>query len=125
VFELLAQEKEAEVLVDFLLVRQRFGHFEDQSGSVLVALIFPLRLDSLAEKLNGVDAPRCPLDRIAEYEWILRFLFAVILEEEVGEGGNGGLRPEVDEVCNRLEVGDEVDVALVGFTLIDEPNPPL
>lgn len=33
--------------------------------------------------------------------------------------------PEVGKVCMGLESGNKMDVALVRFTLIDEPDPPL
>ena len=44
---------------------------------------------------------------------VLRFLSKVFLEEEVREGGNGGLRPEVGEVGESSHGRDKVHVALV------------
>ena len=55
----------------------------------------------------------------------VRFLSVLLIEEEVGEGGNEGVLPEVGKVCVGGESGDAVDVAFVGFTLVDEPGPPL
>ena len=49
----------------------------------------------------------------------------MLVEEEVGEGGNGGMFPEVGKICIGWKSGDEMDIALVRFTLIDEPDPPL
>jgi len=49
----------------------------------------------------------------------------LLVEEEVGEGGNGGMFPEVSKVCVRGESSDEMDIAFIRFTLIDEPDPPL
>ena len=56
--------------------------------------------------------------------WV-RFLFELFFEEEVGEGGNGGVGPEVGKVCDRGDGCYKMDVALVRFTCVDEPNPPL
>lgn len=33
--------------------------------------------------------------------------------------------PEVGKVCMRLKSSNKMDVALIRFTLIDEPDPPL
>ena len=49
----------------------------------------------------------------------------LLAEEEVGEGCNGGMFPEVGKICVGGESGDEMDVAFIRFTLIDEPDPPL
>jgi len=52
-------------------------------------------------------------------------LLVLFLEEEVGEGGNGGVGPEVGKICNGGDRGYEMHVAFVGFTCVDEPDPPL
>lgn len=52
-------------------------------------------------------------------------LLVVISEEELGEGGNGGLRPEIRKIGDGAQSSHEMHVTIVRFTLIDEPNPPL
>ena len=49
----------------------------------------------------------------------------MLVEKEVGERCNGGVFPEIGKVCIRRQSGDQMHVALVRFTLIDEPYPPL
>lgn len=55
----------------------------------------------------------------------LPLLLVVISEEELGEGGNGGLRPEIRKISDGGQRSHKMHVTIVGFTLIDEPNPPL
>lgn len=49
----------------------------------------------------------------------------VLIKKEVGEGGNGGVFPEVGKVGVSAQSRHQMHVALVRFTLIDEPDPPL
>jgi hypothetical protein len=52
-------------------------------------------------------------------------LTVLLVEEEVGQGGNGGMFPKVGKICIGGESSDETDAAFIRFTLIDEPDPPL
>jgi len=52
-------------------------------------------------------------------------LLFILSKEVVGEGCNGGIRPKVCEVSNAIQFSYKMDIALVGFTLSDEPYPPL
>jgi hypothetical protein len=56
---------------------------------------------------------------------VVPFLLVVISEEELGEGGNGGLRPKIRKISDGGECCNKMHITIVGFTLIDEPNPPL
>lgn len=56
---------------------------------------------------------------------LVRVLTIVSLEEVIAERGNGGVQPEVGEIRIWTDGCDQMDVAFVRFTLIDEPDPPL
>jgi len=49
----------------------------------------------------------------------------LLVEKEVGKGGNGGVFPKVGKICVGGECSYEMDIAFIRFTLIDEPDPPL
>jgi len=55
----------------------------------------------------------------------VRFLTVLLVEEEIREGGNGGVFPKVGKICVGGKSSNEMDIAFIRFTLIDEPDPPL
>jgi hypothetical protein len=52
-------------------------------------------------------------------------LTVLLVKEEVGERGNGGMFPKVGKICVGCNSCDKMDIAFIRFTLIDEPDPPL
>lgn len=55
----------------------------------------------------------------------VQFLSVVFEEEVVVEGGNGGVFPEVGKVWRWGDGVRQDHITFVGFTLVDEPDPPL
>lgn len=55
-FEVLPQKEKSKLLVNLLLIRLSLGDLKNEPASVLIAFIFPLGLDPLAEVLDGVDS---------------------------------------------------------------------
>jgi hypothetical protein len=52
-------------------------------------------------------------------------LTVLLVEKEIGEGGNGRILPKIDKIGIGCKSCDKMDVALIRFTLIDKPDPPL
>ena len=53
--KILSKQEESQLLIDLFLIGLCFSNLENESSSLLILLILPFGLNSLFEKLNGVD----------------------------------------------------------------------
>lgn len=76
--EILAEEVEDEISVDFVLVGLLLTNGEDETSSLLITGILPFGFDALLKVLDGVDPAPLFLDEVAacggEYVFCLLLL---------------------------------------------------